>query len=289
MVFTLFSLSAFSQQTGRLYISSLTDSQIFDITDGVTPVQVANFTTGANNATNLAVGYDPTVNPSTLVFIHSNTGAGSVIYKNGTSTFIASPTQIGGLGTNNVPGSQFGHVYGFFIGTPTTTKNISRVYPTATTSADPITISAAPGDTIWAGSTIFTSDAFFDYDNNLYAVVTNAGTRYLYKIKINPVGNSGTAVATQVFQVTGTLPGSVLGTAYLNGKMYLVDNSTTPVIYSINMGTGVAQQEKILTTSFGSSRDLASVDYFVPFKFDCARTAVVGNGFFRVELLRQER
>ena len=280
MIFSLFSFLAFSQQTGRLYMSTAALANDYDITTGNTPTVATTFVSTDGRMTNLAVGYDPTITPSPLVFIHSSTTTGGVVYKNGAPiSGVALPTRIGGFGTNNVSGLQFGHVYGFATGT----KNLSRVYPTAT--ATPITTT---GDAIWnsAATTIFTNDAFYDYDNNLYAVVANGANRYLYKIKINlnSGGTSGTAVATQVFQVTGTLPASVLGTAYLSGKMYLVDagsgNNATN-IYSINMGTGVAQLEKTLLGDFTGSRDLASVDYFVPFKFDCAKTAIQGSNYLQ--------
>lgn len=279
LIFSLFSFLAYSQQTGRLYMSTAALANVYDITTGNTPTIAATFVNTGSRMTNLAVGYDPNITPSPLMFIHSATATGGAVYKNGAPVSgVALPTGIGGFGTNNVTGPQFGHVYGFATGT----KTLSRVYPTAT--ATPITIT---GDAIWnsASTTIFTNDAFYDYDNNLYAVVANGANKYLYKIKINLNSGvpSGTAVATQVFQVTGTLPASVLGTAYLNGKMYLVDagsgNNATN-IYSINMGTGVAKLEKTLVGDFTGSRDLASVDYFVPFTFDCEKTTILGNGFF---------
>lgn len=275
----LFNTSVFSQQLGRLYISSATTGRIYDITTGVTPTLVttpagvnANLGTAV---TNLAVGYDSPAQPNTLVYIHSNTTAASAINKNGAATGVTLPVAMGGFGTNNVPGTYFGQVFGF----QSASKNLYRVYPTASAAM------VITGDATWNLGTvsILLNDTMFDYLNNIYTIVSNSAdnSRYLYKITIT---SATTATAAQVAQVTGpvaTITNS-LGSAYLNGKMYVVDNTNPQVLYTVDLITGVSVTDRTFDASvnFTGSKDLASVDYYLPFQFNCGgATFISGNPF----------
>lgn len=304
----------FSQSGGRLYLSSAGTGRVYDITGttastvAATPVAITSptyFNTDRGNAvSNLAVGYDAAQASQPLVFIHSNTvGSQSTVpvLRNGGSTGInLPPVDIGGLGTNNVLGSQFGNVYGF------NGKNLYRLYP----SLSPlISVAAAAGDTIWSSTntTIFASDTFYDYENNIYTIVQNQNgtvyTRYLYKIALNAAGTAGTAM--MVTPITGpvgvrnatngisgtTNVGNIRGIAYLNGFVFASSGNTTSTsgaavdqiqMYRINIATGVSTHLATYTgTGFSSANiDLASVDYFQPFTFTCGTVSLQGTGTF---------
>lgn len=159
----------FSQAAAdRLYLTTVSTGRVYDIsalsatpTRAIalpTPVTTPGVPGGtAANASNLAVGYDvPGGSPSSLVFLQSNTVAGSTLYKNGTAisgTTIPAGVEIGGIATNNVPGAYFGNVYGF----RSDTKTLYPIYPSG--SAIPITST----DTDWNNGTTFGTDPFFDY------------------------------------------------------------------------------------------------------------------------------
>ncbi|WP_294283185.1 hypothetical protein [uncultured Chryseobacterium sp.] len=277
----------YAQQTDRLYLSLAATGRVYDIT-GIsgtvslpTPLASPTVTTPAD-LSNLAVGYDnPGGNPNTLVFIHSNTAANSVLYKNGTAITPAATlpgVSIGGIGTNNVPGTYFGRVYGF----QSNTKTLYPIYPSGAT----VPITAAAGDTDWNTGTTFSTDTFFDYENNIYMFLNNSGNtaRYLYKIAI------ATGVATKAVQITGpaATTASMQGMAYLNGLVYTASligtnggTANTIQINSINIATGVSTTAA--TINIGSSfanLDLASVPYYVPFTFTCNGAAFQGNSTF---------
>lgn len=300
----------FAQSAGKLYLSSAGTGRVYDIT-GNTPSTVqttlpAPITSpayyNANNGaavSNLAIGYDTTVANQPLVFINSNTAANSPILKNGTASGVTLPNvNIGGLGTNNVLGNNFGQVFGF------SGKNLYRLYPTVS-AIIPIT-----GDATWnangngaAGSplsTIFASDTFYDYQNNVYTILQlqngTTYTRYLYKIAIN--GAVTSATATQIAQITGpvgvrnatpdtsttTNVGNIRGTAYLNGFVFASSGNGDDAVflYRINISTGVSDYlAQYSSTGISLSNiDLASVDYFVPFTFNCGAMAFQGSSQF---------
>lgn len=303
-----------AQSAGKLYLSSAGTGvgRVYDIT-GNTPSTVqttlpASITSpayyNANNGasvSNLAIGYDTTVANQPLVFINSNTAANSPILKNGTATGLTLPAggTIGGLGTNNVLGNNFGQVFGF------SGKNLYRLYPTSSA------VILITGDAIWnangtgaAGSpvsTIFASDTFYDYQNNVYTILQHQNgttfTRYLYKIAIN--GAVTSATATQIAQITGpvgvrnattntsttTNVGNIRGSAYLNGFVFVSSGNgdNAVFIYRINISTGVSEYlaQYPLTGISLSNIDLASVDYFVPFTFNCGGTAFQGTTPYR--------
>ncbi|WP_147366827.1 hypothetical protein [Epilithonimonas arachidiradicis] len=282
--------------------------RVYDIT-GVpatlpTPLTAPNYSAANQNfISNLAVGYDtPAGSPTSVAFIHSNTAAGSTIYKYLPATGSQSTGQttpagnlIGGIGTNNVPkanGEPSGLVYGF----STTSKNLYQVYPT---SADLGVVTAPASDAIWNNtggntSAIWATDTFFDYQNFIYVIVQNTNgttvTRHLYKI------DPTTRVATRVTQLTGpvgtssgdntvstnTTVGNVRGIAYLNGLVYAISVNGNPgtelAVYSINISTGVSTYIRTYTGITGglwaTNQDLASVPYYIPFIFNCGGAAI---------------
>ncbi|MGX9986167.1 DUF6923 family protein [Soonwooa purpurea] len=277
-----------SQQVDRLYLSLAGTGRVYDITSLTGTVNLPTplaspIATTAANMSDLAVGYDsPGGNPNNLVFIHSNTLASSSLYKNGN---IISPAAtlpnvpIGGMGTNNVPGTYFGRVYGF----QSNTKTLYPIYPSGSTVA----IGPAPNDTDWASGTTFGTDTFFDYENNIYMFLNNsAGTaRYLYKIAI------ATGLATKVVQLSGpasTVSG-IQGMAYLKGNVYTATifgssggSANSVQINRININTGASTT--VATINIGSNEygnlDLATVPYYIPFTFSCGSAAFQGNAAF---------
>ena len=284
----LFNISLFSQQAGKIYLAASSTGRLYDITTGTTPIPV-NLPAYYNNnngaaLTNLAIGYDTTVAGNPLVFINGDNGAVAStattkfdILKNGVDTGVDLPMAVGGYGVNNVLGPYFGQLYGFGTGT----KNLYRLYPTVSA---PMVIT---GDAIFNATTssIFLHDTVFDYQNNIYTIVTNTTTatpavttRYLYRITIT---GATTATATQIAPITGPVSTAAfaLGSAYLNGKLYFVDNANPQNIYTVDMVTGVSVLDRQLDSSFNfvGSKDLASVDYFLPFTFTCGAITFQGT------------
>ena len=259
----------FSQAAAdRLYLSSASTGRVYDITDVASPTLITtpNSSGTPRNISNLAVGYDqPGGNPSTLVFINSNTAAGSTLYKNDTA--ISGTTipgvDIGGIATNNVPGPYFGNVYGFGSGT----KTIYPIYPSG--SAIPITST----DTDWNNGTMFGTDTFFDYQNNIYTFINNGSNRYLFKISI-ATGVAEKAISAPIsgsasFANLPTASG-IQGMAYLQGYVYVATlRAGTIVIRRINMFDGVSTTVATYYISSTDNLDLASVPYYVPFQFTC--------------------
>ncbi|KAA0127109.1 hypothetical protein FY557_14060 [Chryseobacterium sp. SN22] len=279
--------SFYGQQSDRLYLSFAATGRVYDIT-GISgtvslPTPLASpVPTTAAEASNLAVGYDnPGGNPNSIVFINSDITANAPIYKNGVQMNppVTGPNaQIGGIGTNNVPGTYFGRVYGF----QSNTKILYPIYPSGAT----LPITAAAGDTDWNAGTTFGTDTFFDYENNIYTFLNNSANtaRYLYKIAI------ATGVATKAVQLTGPVAtvAGIRGMAYLNGLVYTATltgtqggTANTIQINSINISTGVSTA--VATINIGSNfgnLDLASVPYYVPFTFTCNGAAFQGNSTF---------
>ncbi|MFC4685465.1 thrombospondin type 3 repeat-containing protein [Epilithonimonas pallida] len=290
----------FSQAVDRLYLSVSATGRVYDVT-GVpatfpAPLATPNYSGSTpKRISNLAVGYDtPAGNPTGLVFIHSNTAAGSTIYKNTVSTGQSIPAAgplIGGIGTNNVPktdGNPSGVTYGF----SNTTKNLYQIYPTYSN------LGTVTGDAAWNGtggntSTIWATDTFFDYQNFIYVILQNTTngttfTRYLYRI--DPVALTATRVTTITGPVgtytatttnsSSTTVGNVRGLAYLNGLVYAVsvNNDTQLNFYSINISTGASTFLRTYTGFTGlnaTNQDLASVPYYIPFIFNCGGASIV--------------
>ncbi len=270
-----------SQQVDRLYLSTATTGRVYDITDLTGTVALPSPLTTptaspAANLSNLAVGYDnPGGNPTQLVFIHSDTSSGTPVFKNGTAI---SPTVnlpsglsngIGGLGTNNVPGTYFGRVYGF----QSNTKTLYPIYPAGAS----IPISPAAGDTDWAAGSTFGTDTFFDYENNIYMFINNGSARYLYKIAI------ATGIATKVVQIADSAAtvSAIQGMAYLKGFVYIASLSGNNIeIRRINIFTGASTLISTLTNNASANLDLATVPYYVPFTFTCSGIAFQGNSTF---------
>jgi hypothetical protein len=260
----------FSQAADRLYLSTASTGRVYDITDGASPILITipNSSGTPSNISNLVVGYDqPGGNPSTLVFINSNTAAGSTLYKNGTAisgTTIPAGVQIGGIATNNVPGAYFGNVYGF----QSNTKTLYPIYPSGT--AIPITST----DTDWNNGTTFGTDTFFDYQNNIYTFINNGSNRYLFKISI-ATGVAEKAISAPISGSASfaNLPTSrgIQGMAYLEGFVYIASVNAfynDIEIHRININDGTSILSAIHTFS-SSNLDLATVPYYVPFQFTC--------------------
>lgn len=263
----------FSQAVDRLYLSSASTGRVYDITSLTggalpTPITIPNSSRTPLNISNLAVGYDqPGGNPSTLVFINSNTAAGSTLFKNGTA--ISGTTipgvVIGGIATNNVPGPYFGNVYGF----QSNTKTLYPIYPSGT--AIPITST----DTDWNNGTTFGTDTFFDYQNNIYTFINNGSNRYLFKISI-ATGVAEKAISAPISGSASfaNLPTSrgIQGMAYLQGFVYIasVNNNNNIEIRRININDGTSILSATYTSSSSSNLDLATVPYYAPFTLTCS-------------------
>ena len=302
----------FSQAVDRLYLSVAATGSIYDITGipatfpGALAGAPAYTGTSQNLISNLAVGYDtPGGNPSGLVFLHSNTTPGSIIYKNSNSTGQSVPStgtnNVGGIGTNNVPvvagGNPSGESYGF----SNATKNLYRIYPTASD------LGLVTGDAIWSAttSTIWATDTFFDYQNFIYVILQNVvggvGTRYLYKVNpatrvatlVTPLAKATTNPAAAnpvgIYNNTPTVSnatsvGGIRGLAYLNGQIYAVsvngDPGTQLSVYSINISTGTSTFLRTysgFTGLWATNQDLATVPYYVPFTFNCTGITQTSN------------
>lgn len=264
----------FSQAVDRLYLSLAQSGRIYDIT-AISPTPATaialpaalttpNLSTTPANASNLAVGYDAAGgNPSNLVFLQSNIDAGSALYKNGNlinGVTMPAGLTIGGLATNNVPGPYFGNTYGF----QTNTKTLYPIYPSG--NAIPIT-----GDAIWTAGTTLGTDTFFDYQNNIYMFLNNAGgtARYLYKISL------ATGTAVQVVQIAGTAAtvASIQGMAYLQGYVFVASvlAGNTIEVRRINIFNGTSIVYATYTGGNNQNLDLGTVPYYVPFTFTCGQ------------------
>lgn len=264
----------FSQAVDKLYLSSASTGRVYDITSLTggalpTPITIPNSSGTPSNISNLAVGYDqPGGNPSTLVFINSNTAAGSTLFKNGTA--ISGTTipgvQIGGIATNNVPGTYFGNVYGFQSGT----KSLYPIYPSGAA------VSITSTDPDWNNGTTFGTDTFFDYQNNIYTFINNGSNRYLFKISI-ATGVAEKAISAPIsgsasFANLPTTRG-IQGMAYLQGFVYIASvNSTNNniEIRRINIHDGTSILSATYTSSSLANLDLATVPYYVPFTLTCS-------------------
>jgi len=244
-----------AQELNHLYLSSSSTGRIYDITNNpatLTPITAPSYfnANNGNNVSNLAVGYDPT-NLNNVVFIHSNTGNGNAVLKNGVDTGVDLPTGLFGFGTNNnMSGSYKGYVFGL---NSTGTVSLYRVYPTAANTG---AVSGLPN-----GSSLFSSDYFFDTADYLYTIVSSGSSRILYKINIT------TRVATAVVTLTGTIPGNTRGMAYFDGYAYMItdngSNSTGISIYRTNITTGATSLVRTYTGISGGQFDLASSSVYV--------------------------
>lgn len=269
LFFTTMLLSQ-AAQSGRLYLSSANTGRIYDITTlnggaatGALPASVTGLGTTSSNAdqSSLAVGFEANASGGPFYF-NANVTANQRFYKNGTATGVRTVTAVSGLGINNVPGTFFGITYGNIGGT----KSIRQMYPSP--AAANITFANA-ADATFTGGTPFGFDGAFDYENNIFQIIQNGTNYYLYKM------NLSTQVATQMFQInttTNAMPGAAQGIAYLNGKLYLSTFSGTSIqIRSIDFLT--KRVSGVLTTYTGlpaaTNADLGSVDYFLPFTFNC--------------------
>jgi hypothetical protein len=286
---------------GKIYLSSSGTGRIYDITSlpASGPLTITPYGTSAPfdvslgaAVSNLAVGFD-TQNSNAFAFWHSDIVANSPILKNNAATGQTTPVQLTGLATNNVPGAYFGQVFGI----SSADKTLRRFYPTAVATNVAIT-----GDADWnnTANPIFTNDSFFDYQNNIYTILTVGTNRYLYRVfyngttavasKVSPnpitgpvgVNSTGANVSTQ------TNTGNIRGLSYLNGFIYGVAvNGTGEVyVYRMNMNNvasgGAVTSEYLrnytLANISNGNLDMATVEYYVPFTFTCGSIAFQGTG-----------
>lgn len=269
----------FSQAVDRLYLSSASTGRVYDITSLTggalpTPITIPNSSGTPSNISNLAVGYDqPGGNPSTLVFINSNTAAGSTLFKNGTAVTgtVMPSVAIGGIATNNVPGTYFGNVYGFQSGT----KSLYPIYPSGAA------VSITSTDTDWINGTTFGTDTFFDYQNNIYTFINNGSNRYLFKISL-ATGVAEKAISAPISGSASfaNLPTSrgIQGMAYLQGFVYIASvNNNNIEIRRININDGTSILAATYTSPSSANLDLATVPYYVPFQFSCGSYTWLGS------------
>ncbi|MDI9875719.1 beta strand repeat-containing protein [Flectobacillus rivi] len=248
------------QNCTDLFLLNSYDGKVYSISalDG-SKTLVTTMTAGKSN---LAVGPDASSLSST-VFVSSETAASSTVYKNNTSTGITLPLALGGLTTNPLTtGANAGYVYGM-----TSDRHLVKVYPSPSSDLGTVT-----GDATWTGGTI-SNDAFFDNVGKMYVPVKNGTASYLYSI------NLSTKVASQVVQLSGTIPANFQGIAFFNDKIYAAELYTNSVlitnyvyarIYEINPNTGQSsvktnvQLATIIGTVPSINLDLATCDVFVP-------------------------
>ncbi len=257
----LFFLNTKAQDCNSLYIVNAQNGNVYNISalNGTLPSAVTNLNAAARS--NLAVGPNP-ANTSQTVFTSSNTPANSPVYVSNATTGNNIPVSLGGLTANPVAGATQGHVYGV-----SSTRRLIRANPT------PADLGAITGDGIWSAGTV-SSDAFFDSTGRLYVIVTSGSARYLYRIDI------ATLAATQVIQLSGTLPTSFQGLAFYNGNIYAVEGFSATIffvssfgarVYEINPNTGasILRTSYTLNTLLGpfsgaDDLDLASCQVFTP-------------------------
>ncbi|MDI9865666.1 hypothetical protein QM480_15080 [Flectobacillus sp. DC10W] len=248
------------QNCTDLFLLNSYDGKVYSISalDG-SKTLVTTMTAGKSN---LAVGPDASSLSST-VFVSSETPISSTVYKNNASTGITLPLALGGLTTNPLTtGANAGYVYGM-----TSDRHLVKVYPSP--SAD---LGVVTGDATWTGGTI-SNDAFFDNAGKMYVPVKNGTASYLYSI------NLSTKVASQVIQLSGSIPANFQGIAFYNGMIYATEIVTSAVllttyvnarIYEINpnTGQGTVKTNVQLASFLGSAPninlDLASCQSYTP-------------------------
>ncbi|WP_455421166.1 Ig-like domain-containing protein [Flectobacillus roseus] len=258
--FVFFVSPVLGQNCTDLFLLNSYDGKVYSISalDG-SKTLVTTMTTGKSN---LAVGPDAT-NLSSRVFVSSQTTSGSTVFKNNSSTGITLPLGLGGLTTNPLTtGANAGYVYGM-----TSDRHLVKVYPSP--SAD---LGVVTGDATWTGGSI-SNDAFFDNTGKMYVPVKNGSASYLYSV------NLSTKVASQVIQLSGSIPSNFQGIAFFNDKIYATELTTSGLIltttvyakiYEINPNTGQGtvktsiQLASFLGSAPNINLDLATCDVFVP-------------------------
>jgi hypothetical protein len=202
ILFSFLGLKTHAQNCSTLYIITGSDGNVYSI-DVATGAKTL-VTTLLNSKENLAVGPDP-LSLGTTIFTSSKKGGGSAIYKGSTDSGINLPTGVTGLTTNPATtGATAGYVYGI-----SSTRKLIKVSPSPSANLGTIT-----GDGTWDTGTI-EGDGFFDGSGNLYTIVQNGAANYLYKIDIAAL------TATKQVQLSGDMPLTFQGIAFLNDKIYV--------------------------------------------------------------------
>ncbi|MCY0978858.1 hypothetical protein PGH12_09725 [Chryseobacterium wangxinyae] len=251
-----------AQACNALYIINAQNGNVYNISTltGTLPTATTTLATAARS--NLAVGADP-ANTAQTVFTSSNTPVNSPVYKANASIGTTIPISLGGLTANPNAGATLGFVYGI-----SSDKRIVKASPAPAADLGVVT-----GDAIWTAGTV-SSDSFFDSNGRMNVVVISGASRYIYRIDLT------TLVASQVVQLSGSLPTSFQGLAFYSGNIYAVEGFVTNIffvssfnarVYEINPNTGVStvKTSYTLNTLIGpftsaDDLDLASCQVFTP-------------------------
>ena len=243
----IYSNQAKAQNCTTLYVITGNDGRVYSVNTATgAKTLVTTMTTGKSN---VAVGPDP-ANIGSTVFTTSQMVSGSTVFKSNASIATTLPVQVNGLTTNPATtGTTAGFVYGI-----SAARQLIKASPAPAAILGTIT-----GDAVWNGATM-TGDGFFNSTDELFTVVISGSFNYLYKI------NTTTRVASQVVQLSGALPGSYHGLAFLNGKIYageaytitnLLSKTNKIQIYEINPNTG--QSVKVGIVDLGSTGSLLGI------------------------------
>jgi hypothetical protein len=246
ILFSFLGLKTHAQNCSTLYLITGVDGKVYSI--NVSTGAKTLVTTLPNSKENLAVGPDP-LSLGTTVFTSSKQAGGSAIYKGLTDSGLSLSNGVNGLTTNPATsGATAGYVYGI-----TSSLKLIQVSPSPAANLGKIT-----GDAVWSGGTIG-GDGFFDDNGNLLTLIKNGAAYYLYKINI------ATLTATQEVQLSGSLPLTFQGIAYLNGIIYTAEpnsNNGNLQLFEINANTGQGRLGAIITFSTNVNNfDLASCDF----------------------------
>lgn len=249
-----------AQNCTTLYVITGVDGKVYSINTSTGAYTLV--TTMTSGKENLAIGPDPT-STGTTVFTTSQAASGATVYKTNATLGTTLPASVSGFTANPATtGTTAGYVYGI-----SSARQLIQASPAPAANLGTIT-----GDATWTGGTI-AGDGFFDATGNLFTIVVSGSSHYLYKI------NTTTLVATQQLQLSGVLPATYQGIAYLNGKIYagevytvktglLILTTTTYHIqlYEINANTGQSVKGADVTagtTNLGTI-DFAACEAFVP-------------------------
>jgi hypothetical protein len=262
---SLYSNQVQAQNCTTLYVITGNDGKVYSVNTATgAKTLVTTMTSGKEN---LAVGPNP-ASLGTTVFTTSQMASGSTVYQTNASISTTLPATVNGLTTHPATtGTTAGFVYGI-----SAAKQLIKASPAPAANLGTIT-----GDATWTGSAM-SGDGFFNNANEYFTIVKSGSSQYLYKI------NTTTLVATPAVQLSGALPGSLHGIAFLNDKIYvgeaftqvgLLTKTNKIQLYEINPNTG--QSTKVGVVDLGTSLgllgiggttypdiDLASCDVYIP-------------------------
>jgi hypothetical protein len=250
LIFTLIGQALKAQNCNTLYLITGGVGDVFSI--DVATGSKTYITTFPNSKENLAVGPNPS-SLGTVVFTSSKKGGGSDVYVGSTNTGLTLNSGVNGLTANPATsGATAGHVYGI-----TGSKKLIHVNP-----APDINLGTIVGDAIWNGGTV-EGDGFFDDSGNLYTLIKDGSAFYMYKIDIAAL------TATQVVQLSGSIPLVFKGIAFLNDKIYAAETYSADGLYYVqlyefnpNTGQGIIGATINFNTTKLDVIDLASCGFY---------------------------